>query len=226
MENRDSSDASPQPASLRGLPLVVDLVGRRCLVVGGGSVAARRVPQLVRHGANVVVVAPDLHPSIRRAAGVGSIVHVQREFRAGDTEGAFLVLAATGSPGVNGIVAAEALDRCCLLSVSHDPSLGNCTFMAASTRGPLVVAFQTGGASPLVSALLRAKVESILPETLDENLEAVAVLRQELKARVGDVRERGRLWRTAASSGLLNRLLFDGDVAAMSELRRVLGLDR
>ena len=204
---------------------MISLASRLSVVVGGGSVAARRVPQLLRLGAQVVVVAPQVHALLRQAAAAGKIRHIQREFRAGDTAGSFLTLAATGIPEVNRRVAREVLQRNGLVAVAHDPSLGNCSFMAATARGPLIVAFQTGGASPLVSAALRARVESILPESLEATLDIIASTRQEMKSRVPDAGERGRRWKAAAESGLLDRLLFNGEDGAVLELRRALGVD-
>ena len=222
-ESKDS-DLESQ-AVPTGISLMISVAGRLCLVVGGGGVAARRAPLLARNGARVVVIAPWLHPVLRQSLDSGHIGHVSRVFQNGDTAGAFLTLAATDDPEVNRLVAGEVLERGGLVAVAHDPRLGNCTFMAATARGPLVVAIQTGGASPLVSAALRTRIDALLPETLETNLEKIAAIRQELKAHVTDPIERGRRWKAAAERGLVDRLLFDGDDRGAQELRLVLGFD-
>ncbi len=220
--NREGDRHAETPA---GLPLMIDLAGKRCLLVGGGRVAARRLPQLVRLGAQVDVVAPDVHPAVQRAIDRGEARLQRRDFVAGDTAGAFLTVAATSRADVDRQVAVEVLDRGGLIAVAHDPRLGNCSFMAVTTRGPLIVAIQSGGASPLVSAALRARVESVIPATLEESLDIIATARRDLKLRVTDAAERGRRWKLVADGGLLERLLFDPEQRGAAELRETLGLD-
>ena len=96
--------------------------------------------------------------------------------------------------------------------------------MATTSRGPLVIAIQTGGASPLVATALRARIDSMLPASIETNLDTISAVRREMKAVVSDAGERGRRWRAAAESGLLEQMLFgDGD-RGLPELRRILGL--
>jgi siroheme synthase-like protein len=213
------------PNASGGLPLVVNLAHRRCLFIGGGSVAARRIPMLLRLGANAAIVAPFLHPSLVDAVRSGVVQHSAREFQPGDTAGAFLTIAATNDHFVNRQVADEVLARGALVAVAHSPSLGNCAFMATASRGQVTVAIQTGGASPLVSAALRSRVESVLPESLETKLDLVSSIRAELKTVVESTSERGRRWRNVAQLGLLDRLLFGDDDEAARDLRRELGLD-
>ena len=93
----------------RFYPILVALEGRRCVVVGGGGVAARKVPPLVECGARVVVVSPDLAPEIERLAPPVEIV--RRAYPPGDLEDAFLAIVATADPAVNAAVADEAARR-------------------------------------------------------------------------------------------------------------------
>ena len=100
----DPNTARRTPAYLAGLLLA----GRKVVVVGGGRVALRRVPKLLQAGALVVVVSPVLHPDLAGLAVQGTLTWHERRFRAADLDGAWYVLAATDSPGVNADVAAEA----------------------------------------------------------------------------------------------------------------------
>ena len=84
------------------------LTGRRVVVVGGGRVAARRVPTLLAADAEVTVVSPMLHPDLESLAAAGSIEWERREFRPGDLAGAWYVIAATPSAAVNAAVVDEA----------------------------------------------------------------------------------------------------------------------
>ncbi|MEP7026086.1 MAG: NAD(P)-dependent oxidoreductase, partial [Actinomycetota bacterium] len=96
--------ATDQAPYLLGLKLT----GRRVVVVGGGVVAARRVPALAEAGAQVVLVAPELTPALHDLASAGRLTWVQRAYAAGDCAGAWLVCACTSDPAVNAAVAAEA----------------------------------------------------------------------------------------------------------------------
>lgn len=103
---------SGSPAYLTGLLLA----GRRVVAVGGGHVHARRVPKLVAAGADVVVVAPELHPDLAGLAASGRITWHEREFTEADLDGAWYVLAATDNPAVNArvVAAAEARHTFCV----------------------------------------------------------------------------------------------------------------
>lgn len=96
--------AAGSPAYLAGLVLA----GRRVVVVGGGAVAARRVPNLVAADADVVLVAPTVDASLRQAAGRGEVTWHERGYASGDLQGAWYVLAATDDPTVNAEVATDA----------------------------------------------------------------------------------------------------------------------
>src|SRR5438132_11898769 len=93
-------DGSARPA-LTGLPVNLLVRGRRVVVVGGGRIAARKVEPLLGLGADVVVVAPKVAPEIRAWADAGRCAVVEREFRAGDLDGAWLAFTATDDPAVN-----------------------------------------------------------------------------------------------------------------------------
>nr|WP_304045877.1 uroporphyrinogen-III C-methyltransferase [Jatrophihabitans endophyticus] len=92
---------------MTGLPLLLDLTGRRVVVVGAGPVGLRRVSTLLAAGADVHVVAPSVSPDL----DVDSVTVHRRGFEAGDLDGAWLVLACTDDPGVNAAVAAAAEQR-------------------------------------------------------------------------------------------------------------------
>src|SRR5579859_253481 len=125
----------------------VDLVveGRRCVVVGGGSVAARKVEGLVAAGAEVIVVAPEVHESIRAQHGV---VVEQRAYRRGDLDGAWLAIAATDDPEVNGQVHADGEAAHLWVNAVDDPPSCSFTLPAVLRQGPVQVTVSTSGHSP------------------------------------------------------------------------------
>jgi precorrin-2 dehydrogenase / sirohydrochlorin ferrochelatase len=171
----------PVDAPLYPVSLVVH--GRRCLVVGEGSVAKAKAKQLADCGALVDMVAPEDYPS-------------------GGVEGYRLVIAATGDPAVNRAVHDEAEAAGIWVNSADDPA--NCTFTlpAVSRQGPVTVAVSTGGHSPALATWLRRRFDAELgPE--------YAVLADLLAAERTAIRARGRStegldWQTALDSGMLD----------------------
>src|SRR6516165_6938592 len=125
-------------------PLSLRLDGRRVLVAGGGPVALRRVAGLRAAGAQVVVVAPRLTPALADLAARGLITAHQREYRPGDLDGAWLALACTDQPQVNGAIAADA-ERQCIWCVRADDAVASAAWVPAVGRtGPVTVAVNAG----------------------------------------------------------------------------------
>lgn len=204
------------------LPLAISLADRRCVCVGGGSVAARRVPLLLEAGARVTVIAPHLRPLLSQLHAAGRFEHVPLRYALGDLAGAYFVLAATGDPDVDAAVAAEARECGALVSVAGVPALGTCQFMATVRRGPLLVGVHTAGVAPAMSVALRRHLERALPANLEELLAQVGELRLQLRVLEPDPRERARRWQDVAETGALDALLAGADPSALETIRDLL----
>lgn len=139
----------------RYYPVYLDIARRRCVVIGAGPVAERKVRQLLAAGADVTLVSPEATPELRRSAEAGRLRWIERGYAEGDLAGAFLAIAATDDTEVNRAVSAEAERERALLNVVDVPSL--CTFVAPAIveRGPVTVAISTGGASPALARKIR-----------------------------------------------------------------------
>src|SRR5882757_8339007 len=131
-------------AALPIYPLSLRLEGRRVLVVGGGSVALRRVAGLREAGAEVVVVAPRLTPALADLADRGLIAAHRRGYQAGDTDGAWLVLACTDQTEVNQAVAADAERQHLWCARADDASASAAWVPAVGRAGPVTVAVNAG----------------------------------------------------------------------------------
>jgi precorrin-2 dehydrogenase/sirohydrochlorin ferrochelatase len=140
-------------------PAFLDLRGRRCLVVGGGAVAERKVTGLLDAGARVRVVSPALTPALTALATAGIVEHRARAFRRHDARAAALVVAATGVPAVDDAVAAAARRARALVNVADRPAA--CDFILPSVlcRGDLQIAVSTGGKSPALAREIRRRLE-------------------------------------------------------------------
>jgi siroheme synthase-like protein len=148
-------------------PVTLDLRGRRCLVVGGGNVARRKVDGLLAAGAFVTVVAP-------RCLPMPDNVHVEtRAFEDADLLGSAFVVAASDDAVVNAQVAREARRRDIWVNVADDAAAGTAILPAVARRGALQIAISTGGASPALARRLREQIEA---EYGPEWAEVVALL--------------------------------------------------
>jgi uroporphyrin-III C-methyltransferase/precorrin-2 dehydrogenase/sirohydrochlorin ferrochelatase len=176
------------------LPIFTRLAGRDCLVVGGGSVAARKAQELVRAGAHVTVTSPTVTRELAALARAGTIEWRAVEFVEADVAGHWLVIAATDDRAVNARVfaAAEAAQTFC--NVVDDPALCSFIMPAVVRRDPVTVAIGTGGNAPVVARWVKGIVETLLPQRLGALAALAGRWRGRVKAAIGDAGERRRFW--------------------------------
>lgn len=187
-------------------PIILTQLGRvRCVVVGGGAVAARKVGALLDAGAQVTVISPQLHPQLADWLAMRRFDHVARPYRQGDLEGAFLAIAATNVREVNAAVAAEAQHREILINVADDPDAGNFYTMGAVQRGDVLLAVSTGGESPALSAHIRRKLEATFGPEYGVLARRLGDLRQSVIETV-PADERPAFWRALVSDEVLGWL--------------------
>lgn len=142
----------------RWYPVFLDLEGKNCLVVGGGTVAGRKVQGLLAAGARVAVVAPAVEEELCRLEAEKKITLCRRPFAVEDLIGVFFVIAATDDVRTQEAVHAEACKRGLLINVADVPGLCNVILPARLTRGAVSIAVGTGGASPALARLLKKKI--------------------------------------------------------------------
>lgn len=164
-------------------PIFVDLAGRRCVVVGGGRVAERKVDGLLAAGAAVTVVSPALTERLRGWHDAGKIGWRARGYQEGDLDGCEIAFVATGRPRINAAVAREGRERRVWMNAADDPA--HCDFIlpAVLRRGELSVAIATGGASPALSRLIRDELEAYFDRSYEALARIVAEVRKELLER-------------------------------------------
>ena len=162
------------------LPLHIDIQDRIILVVGGGSVACRKLRALMAAQASVRVVALDLDPEISALSASGLIATRSGCYQASDLDGVFLAVAATNESVVNRTVAADARQRGILVAVADAPDLGNCTFPAVLRRGNLEISVATGGRCPAFAALVRDVLATVIGDEYGIALERLTIEREKL----------------------------------------------
>ena len=194
---------------MKFLPVFLDVNDRPCLVVGGGKVAARKVALLIRSGAEVTVVSPVLCDELAKLRDKGGIHHEAREFDNQDIQDRVLVIAATDDEAVNRKVSELATSRRIPVNVVDTPAL--CSFIVPSIvdRSPVQVAISTGGASPVLARLLRARIESFIPAAYGRLASLVDEFRHKVKDRFTESDQRRYFWE-GVLQGRVAELLFAG----------------
>lgn len=203
---------------MRFLPIFMNIRGQRCLVVGGGQIAARKVYLLHRAGGEVVLVSPALCDELQRWADAGDITYVSREYQEADLNGAKIVIAATNQKTVNEQVAKGAQQRGLPVNVVDDQAL--CSFIMPSIidRTPVQIAISTGGASPVLARLLRAKLETFIPAAYGRLAELLERFRERVKARFDNTDETRRFWEQVLEGPIADMLIAGKDKAAEQAL--------
>ncbi len=140
-------------------PVFLDLAGRKCLVIGAGVVARRKVEILLEHQARVQVISPELCPELEKMAAEGLIEATVRRYQNGDLAGAFLVIAATDSAAINQMVSSEAKQRGQLINVVDDAAKSNFIVPSLLRRGDITIAVSTSGMSPALARKIRVNLE-------------------------------------------------------------------
>jgi precorrin-2 dehydrogenase/sirohydrochlorin ferrochelatase len=162
------------------LPLVVDLVGRRVVVLGAGRVSKQKVALLLAAGAKVTIITEEVVVPV--ADNIEELV--LRPYQRGDLAGSFLTVSATGDPEVNNVVVAEARELNILLNVVDDAARSNFYFTAVHRDGDVVVSVSTEGSAPALAQWVR----NLISKTLPTNLADVA---RRLRAERDDLHSRG-----------------------------------
>ncbi|BAV33570.1 sirohydrochlorin ferrochelatase [Sulfuricaulis limicola] len=202
------------------LPIFLNLRQRPCAVIGGGEVASRKISLLLDAGAQVTVYAPELADTIRRWASDGKIRHVAREFRPEMLEGCVLVIAATDDRAVNQQVSETARARGIPVNVVDQPDL--CTFIMPSIvdRSPVIVAVSTGGRSPVLARLIRARLETLIPAGYGRLARLVASFRDKVKKRFAHSSRRRQFWEEVLQSRVAELVYSGQEEAAEKALQQ------
>ena len=200
-------------------PMNIELKNVRCVVLGGGHVALRKVKTLLLAEAEVVVIAPTADEEILRLAAEGKISYSRASYEHGDLMGARLVILATNDSEVNKAAADEARELGILVNAPREPERSDFSVPASLRRGSLLLTVSTGNNSPGLARFIREKLEEDFPECFSEWLEVLHKLRNEMKEKLPTSRDREAFWRYALNGRLLD-LVKEGHIdKAEAEIR-------
>lgn len=189
-------------------PIFLGISGKRCVVVGGGEVALRKVRALLEHEAEVEVISPDLCLELAQMVEKKIIQVLPRSYNDGDLEGIFIAIAATDDGKINRKVAEEAKKRGVLVNVVDDPEQS--AFIAPSylRRGALTIAVSTAGKSPALARKIRTRLEKVFGAEYASLALVICEIRSELKEQ--GIKVNGDTWQEAIDLDALARMLRAG----------------
>ncbi|MBA2326922.1 MAG: bifunctional precorrin-2 dehydrogenase/sirohydrochlorin ferrochelatase [Actinobacteria bacterium] len=202
---------------LAGYPVNLIVRGRRCVVVGAGRIAARKIEALLAAGADVHVVAPKLGDDVAALLEAGRVTVDEREFVPGDLDGAWLATTATDEPEVNRAVFEAGESRGVWVNSADDPANCSFTLMSVVRRGDVVVTIGTGGRSPALAAWLKQRTQAELGPEYETLVTLLSEAREELRASGRSTEDAD--WNRALDSGMLD-LIRAGKVGEAKELLR------
>jgi uroporphyrin-III C-methyltransferase / precorrin-2 dehydrogenase / sirohydrochlorin ferrochelatase len=207
---------------MQHLPLFADLTNRAVLVVGGGTVAERRVTLLLEAKAAVTVVAPQLSSQLAELATDGTIIHLPRAYAADSLEPYWLIVAATDDKSVNAAVAAAACAAKRFCNVVDDPAL--CTFImpAIVDRSPVTIAIGSSGLSPVLARWIKGVIETLLPARLGALAELAGRWRTRVREHVADPAERRHFWERVVTGTVAEHAFAGRDADAERALEQAL----
>jgi siroheme synthase-like protein len=189
-------------------PIFLNLQDKKCVVVGGGKVALRKIKMLLDCGANVFVISPTSHPEIRKWSERKAIHWIQRDYKAGDLKNAVITLSCTDVKAVNRKVAEEARKSGVLVNVADDPQQSDFITPSFFKRGNLMVAVSTSGVSPALARKIRTELEKNFGKEYASLSSLIGEVRSTLKEkgyRVGT-----EAWQEALDLDLLIQLVRSG----------------
>jgi uroporphyrin-III C-methyltransferase / precorrin-2 dehydrogenase / sirohydrochlorin ferrochelatase len=207
---------------MKYLPVFLDITITPSLVVGGGVVAARKVEQLRRANAQVTVVAPELCSELSGLADAQLIKYVCSDFSEDNLQDKMLVIAATDDANVNKRVSELAKERNLPVNVVDNPEL--CSFIMPSIvdRDPVQIAISTGGASPVLARLLRARLESLIPSSYGNLAKLMRKFRAKVKAKLPDMQQRRRYWENVLQGPIAEMIYAGQEELARNALEKTL----
>lgn len=201
------------------LPLFLDLSGRVCLLLGGDASGAAKARALVKAGARVTVIAPEISPELARVVKEHRLRWKAKPFRGRMLTGVWLVVSSLTDERQNARLYRLTQRRGIFLNVVDRPRFCSAYWPARVDRPPVVAAISTGGMSPALASYVRRQLEQALSERLGEFASWLSQRRRDVAGKLPDLEARGKFWREALDVGVAERFLA-GDAEGADVLLR------
>lgn len=201
-------------------PLFFKLDNRKVLIVGGGDVALRKADLLSRAGANITVVAPDICAELQALLQDDKHQLIFAKYDKSYMAGARVIIAGTDDEALNQQVHSDATELNIPVNVVDTPPLCDFIFPAIVDRNPIVIGISSNGKAPVLARLLRARLETLIPQGYGKLAKLAGEFRGEVKSKIPTLTGRRQFWERAFE-GKVSELVFAGnDTEANAQLQK------
>ncbi len=197
-------------------PLFFKLDNRKVLIVGGGDVALRKADLLSRAGAAITVVAPDICEELQALLDNDKHELIYENYNKSYMKGARIIIAGTDDEALNHQVHADATELNIPVNVVDTPPLCDFIFPAIVDRNPIVIGISSNGKAPVLARLLRARLETLIPQGYGKLAKLAGEFRGEVKAKIPTLTGRRQFWERAFE-GPVSELMFAGNETQAAE---------
>ncbi|MDI6752719.1 MAG: bifunctional precorrin-2 dehydrogenase/sirohydrochlorin ferrochelatase [bacterium] len=184
-------------------PIELNLDKERCLVIGGGKVAERKVTSLLTTGAFINVVSPKITKRLKEYVASGRIKHIERKYLPEDIKDAFLVIGATDNEKTNDQIATDCRNLGILVNIVDSPSLSNFLVPAVVKRGRLGISIGTSGNSPALAKKIKEEISALYGPEYEELTDLLGDLRQKVYQNIACENRRKLFWKQLINSDIL-----------------------
>ncbi|WP_201509193.1 siroheme synthase CysG [Psychrobacter alimentarius] len=191
-------------------PLFFKLEGRKVLIVGGGEVALRKADLLSRAGACITILAPDISHEIQALLTDDKHEFIYENYNKRYMSGARVIIAATDDETLNHEIHADATELNIPVNVVDTPPLCDFIFPAIIDRNPIVIGISSNGKAPVLARLLRARLETLIPQGYGKLAKLAGEFRDDVKAKIPTLTGRRQFWERAFE-GQVSQLMFAGN---------------
>jgi siroheme synthase-like protein len=203
-------------------PFFIDIKNKKCLVIGGGTVACRKIEALLEFETNITVIAPKVCQEVKMMQD--RIELMLREYRDTDLDNAFFVIAATNDTRLNSAISKACLERNILINTVDE--LENCNFIfpAYIQQGNITVGITTSGSSPMLAGHIKRSLREAIPDYYEELVNILGGYRKSIKERIGDIGKRSAALRELTELGIQRQgLITAEDVERIIDRQEALG---
>ena len=194
------------------LPIFVNLRQKPCLVIGGGDIALRKINLLLKAKAQVTCISPAFCNSIKNLSIKGHIILVNRQFESSDISNQSVIVSATDDSSVNTSVSRLAQKARIPVNIVDSPKLSSFIMPSIVDRSPVIIAVSSGGKAPVLARIIRAKLETVIPNAYGTLAEIAGEYRQKVKDRFSKIKDRRAFWE-ATFSGVIAEKVFSGRIS-------------
>ena len=194
------------------LPLFIETTGKKCLIVGGGKVASRKLIPILKAKMKVTLISPEVIEEIELNFQKNkNLKIIKRKFEPEDIKGQFLIIAATNEKTTNQKIAKLSKDNNILVNMAEDSLSGNTLIPSVVDRDPIKIAVSSGAASPILTRLVKTKLETVIPYSFSKLADIMMEYRDVVKKNFLKISDRRRFWEVFLD-GPISEMVLSGHI--------------